>query len=298
MPPSSASAPTPPACSPSTSPAIRWRAWRLPSRVAAVLGLLTSFLVLRGSDLTRLMVTLGVALVLGEIANTLPHMLTGGADGLQGVVMGPLLGRFEFDLFGRTAYAYSLDDAVRAVPAGAPPRPFAVRPVADGDPRQPRCAPARSACRSTPGWSRSTPWPPPMPVRPARCWRRPRPSSRSTCSSSTARPTCCWCWSSAAPAGSMAASRAPSSSRLLQDMLSPLTPQYWKFWIGLFLVVLVLVGRERLRRAWSLRVGLLAHGATADERRRWKPVAWSSASAASSPPTTSRSASSAARATR
>jgi branched-chain amino acid transport system permease protein len=75
--------------------------------VATVLGFLTSFLVLRGSDLTRLMVTLGVALVLGELANALPH-ISGGADGLQGVVMDKLLGRFEFDLFGRTAYAYSL----------------------------------------------------------------------------------------------------------------------------------------------------------------------------------------------
>ena len=38
---------------------------------AAALGFVTSFLVLRGSDLTRLMVTLGVALVLREIANRL-----------------------------------------------------------------------------------------------------------------------------------------------------------------------------------------------------------------------------------
>ena len=52
---------------------------------------LTSFLVLRGTDLTRLMVTLGVALVLYELANQ-AAWLTGGADGLQGVVMGPLLG--------------------------------------------------------------------------------------------------------------------------------------------------------------------------------------------------------------
>ena len=52
---------------------------------AALLGLLTSFLVLRGSDLTRLMVTLGVALVLHEIANALPQW-TGGADGLQGMI--------------------------------------------------------------------------------------------------------------------------------------------------------------------------------------------------------------------
>jgi branched-chain amino acid transport system permease protein len=73
---------------------------------AAVLGFVTSFLVLRGSDLTRLMVTLGVALVLREIANQLE--ITGGADGLQGVVMEPVLGHFAFDIFGKTAYVYSL----------------------------------------------------------------------------------------------------------------------------------------------------------------------------------------------
>jgi branched-chain amino acid transport system permease protein len=74
---------------------------------AAALGLVTSLLVLRGSDLTRLMVTLAVALVLHETANALPQW-TGGADGLQGMTVGPLLGAFEFDLYGRTAYAYSL----------------------------------------------------------------------------------------------------------------------------------------------------------------------------------------------
>ncbi len=73
---------------------------------AAVLGFVTSFLVLRGSDLTRLMVTLGVALVLREIANRLE--ITGGADGLQGIVMEPVLGHFAFDIFGKTAYVYSL----------------------------------------------------------------------------------------------------------------------------------------------------------------------------------------------
>src|SRR5438094_4997210 len=73
---------------------------------AAALGFVTSFLVLRGSDLTRLMVTLGVALVLREIANQLD--ITGGADGLQGVTMEPILGHFPFDIFGRTAYIYSL----------------------------------------------------------------------------------------------------------------------------------------------------------------------------------------------
>src|SRR4029077_16811060 len=74
---------------------------------AAVLGFATSFLVLRGSDLTRLMVTLGVALIMREIANQIPQ-LTGGADGLQGVIVGPILGMFDFDIFGHVAYVYCL----------------------------------------------------------------------------------------------------------------------------------------------------------------------------------------------
>ncbi len=74
---------------------------------ATVLGFVTSFLVLRGTDLTRLMVTLSVSLVLFEVANRMAW-LTGGADGLQGMVVGPVLGRFEFDMFGSVAYGYSL----------------------------------------------------------------------------------------------------------------------------------------------------------------------------------------------
>ncbi len=36
------------------------------------------------------------------------HWLTGGADGLQGIRVGKLFGMFEFDLWGHTAYIYSL----------------------------------------------------------------------------------------------------------------------------------------------------------------------------------------------
>ena len=75
--------------------------------VAGIIGFITSFLVLRGSDLTRLMVTLGVALILAELANQM-RWLTGGADGLQGVMSSPVLGIWDFDLWGRTAYLYSL----------------------------------------------------------------------------------------------------------------------------------------------------------------------------------------------
>jgi branched-chain amino acid transport system permease protein len=75
--------------------------------IAAALGFATSFLVLRGSDLTRLMVTLGVSLVFLELANKFAE-LTGGADGLQGVTMAPVFGAYRFDLFGHTAYVYTL----------------------------------------------------------------------------------------------------------------------------------------------------------------------------------------------
>jgi branched-chain amino acid transport system permease protein len=74
---------------------------------AGVLGFATSFLVLRGSDLTRLMVTLGISLMLFELANKM-RWLTGGADGLQGVEIWPLFGVWRFDLYGRTAYWYSI----------------------------------------------------------------------------------------------------------------------------------------------------------------------------------------------
>jgi branched-chain amino acid transport system permease protein len=39
--------------------------------------------------------------------------------------------------------------------------------------------------------------------------------------------------------------------KLLQDLMSAWTPQYWTFWLGLFLVVLVMVGRDRLLRPWT-----------------------------------------------
>jgi len=74
--------------------------------VGAIVGFATSFLVVRGSDLARLMVTLGIGLMLYEAANQLTS-ITGGADGLSGVSMRKLLGMFPFDLSGTTAYVYS-----------------------------------------------------------------------------------------------------------------------------------------------------------------------------------------------
>ncbi|MDH5285337.1 MAG: branched-chain amino acid ABC transporter permease [Betaproteobacteria bacterium] len=72
----------------------------------AATGYLTSFLVVRGSDLARLMVTLGIGLMLFEAANQLPS-ITGGADGLSGVAMWKVLGAWSFGMTGSTAYVYS-----------------------------------------------------------------------------------------------------------------------------------------------------------------------------------------------
>ena len=75
--------------------------------VAGIVGFLVSFLVVRGQDLTRLMVTLGIGLMLFEAANK-AAFVTGGVDGLSGVNMWKVLGMFGFDITGRTAFWYSL----------------------------------------------------------------------------------------------------------------------------------------------------------------------------------------------
>jgi branched-chain amino acid transport system permease protein len=74
---------------------------------AMLLGFVTSFLVIRGVDLTRLMVTLGIAMLLEALAESFSD-ITGGTDGLQGIDMQPILGVFSFDMFGRTGFFYSL----------------------------------------------------------------------------------------------------------------------------------------------------------------------------------------------
>jgi len=73
---------------------------------AAVLGYVISFLITRVQHLALIMVTMGLGLLTHELANSM-SWLTGGTDGLQGVDTWPVLG-FEFDLWGYTAYAYAL----------------------------------------------------------------------------------------------------------------------------------------------------------------------------------------------
>jgi branched-chain amino acid transport system permease protein len=74
---------------------------------AACVGWASGLVILRTQGLALLMLTLAVTAMLAEAANK-AGFITGGADGLQGVEIDPLLGVFRFDLFGRTAYLYCL----------------------------------------------------------------------------------------------------------------------------------------------------------------------------------------------
>ena len=211
---------------------------------SGLLGLLCSFTVLRGSDLTRLMVTLGVSLIGFELANRLSD-LTGGADGLQGVLMGPLLGTYEFDLSGQVASIYSVFVVllVMVFLRRLVHSPFGASLMAIRDNRLRAMAIGLSVSK---------------------------------------RLIVVYCISAAVAglAGALLAQTTGFASldvfsfersadvmlmlviggvgwlyggvigaivfKLIQDQLSSLTPQYWMFWIGLLLVVLVLVGRDRL----------------------------------------------------
>ena len=215
--------------------------------VAALLGLLSSALILRGSDLTRLMVTLGVASILYELANRLDHW-TGGADGLQGVVMGPLLG-IDFDLQGRVAAAYSLcalllalwlcrrlvhspfgvslqamrDNRLRASAIGLPVNRLLVAVYTLG---AALAGMAGALLAQTTGFASLD----------VLDFHRSADVLLVLVIGGTG-----YLWGGVVGA---------IGFKLMQDLLSSWTPQYWTFWIGLFLVVLVLVGRDRLFRPW------------------------------------------------
>lgn len=217
--------------------------------VSTLLGAICSLTIMRGSDLTRLMVTLGMGLILMELANRL-DWLTGGADGLQGVLMGPLLGTFEFDLSGRTAAYYSLciglvffvlarrlvhspfgatlmairDNRLRAMAIGIPvhSRLALVYTVSAGV-----AGAAGALLAQTTGFASLDVFD----------FHRSADVMLVLVVGGVG-------WLYGGIVGAVV-------FKLMQDTLSSITPQYWTFWIGLFLVVLVLVGRERLLRPWT-----------------------------------------------
>jgi branched-chain amino acid transport system permease protein len=46
--------------------------------------------------------------------------------------------------------------------------------------------------------------------------------------------------------------------RVMYDVFSNITTQYWQFWLGLVLVIIILVGHERLSRPFRVLERLLA----------------------------------------
>lgn len=215
---------------------------------ATLLGALCSLTILRGTDLTRLMVTLGMALILMELANKL-DWLTGGSDGLQGVMMGPVLGRFEFDLYGQTAAWYSLTVllilfalARRWVhsPWGATlmaVRDNPLRAMAIGIPVHKRLAVVYTVAAALAGAAG------------ALMAQTTGFASLDVFALERSADVMLMLviggvgWLYGGVVGAVV-------FKLMHDVIAGITPQYWTFWIGLFLVVLVMVGRERLIRPW------------------------------------------------
>ena len=216
---------------------------------ATLLGGVCSLSIMRGSDLTRLMVTLGTALILLELANKYSD-LTGGADGLQGVMMGPLLGHFDFDLIGQVAAWYSLSVlfllfvlARRLVhaPLGATlkaVRDNRLRAMAIGIPVTARLAVVYTVAAGIAGAAG------------ALMAQTTGFASLDVFALDRSADVMLMLaiggvgWLYGGIVGAVA-------FKLMYDVIANITPQYWTFWIGLFLVVLVMVGRERLIRPWT-----------------------------------------------
>jgi branched-chain amino acid transport system permease protein len=75
--------------------------------VAAAAGAASGLLLLRYRGLTLLVLTLATTIMLQELGN-LYHDFTGGYDGIPGLTFAPVLGRFDYDLYGHTVYLYAL----------------------------------------------------------------------------------------------------------------------------------------------------------------------------------------------
>lgn len=73
----------------------------------AAAALITGTFVLRGGELTVLAMTIVAAAIFYELSNTFSD-LTGGFDGLQGITVAPIFGVFEFDLWSNTAFVMAM----------------------------------------------------------------------------------------------------------------------------------------------------------------------------------------------
>lgn len=217
--------------------------------VAMVLGFVTSFLVIRGADLTRLMVTLGIALLLEALAERFSD-ITGGTDGLQGIEMQPILGLFAFDMFGKVGFFYCLGVlfllfllARRIVHS---PFGLSLRAI--------RNNPLRAAAIGIPVNKRL------IAIYTIAAFYAGIAGALFTQSTQLASLDV---FSFERSADLMLVLVIGGTGylyggligavvfKMLQEVFSTITPQYWQFWIGLVLVAIVLVGRQRMHR-WVL----------------------------------------------
>jgi branched-chain amino acid transport system permease protein len=218
---------------------------------AMVLGFATSFLVIRGVDLTRLMVTLGIALLLEALAERFSN-ITGGTDGLQGIEMQPIFGEIAFDMFGKTGFFYSLAVlfllflfARRVVHS---PFGLSLRAIKNN--------PLRAAAIGIPVNRRL------IAIYTLAAFYAGIAGALFTQTTAIASLDVFAFERSAdlmlvlviGGTGYLYGGLVGAVVfRMLQELFSTITPQYWQFWIGLVLVVIVLVGRQRLHR-WVLYV--------------------------------------------
>ena len=216
---------------------------------AMVLGFFTSFLVIRGGELTRLMVTLGIALLMEALGERFSG-ITGGTDGLQGIEMRPIFGLFAFDMFGKTGFWYCLIVlfllfllARRIVhsPFGLSLRAIRNNPLrasAIGIPVNRRLIAIYTLAAFYAGIAGAL-------------------FTQTTALASLD------VFSFERSADLMLVLVIGGTGylyggligavvfKMLQELFQAITPQYWLFWIGLVLVVIVLVGRARIHR-WVL----------------------------------------------
>lgn len=224
---------------------------------AALIGFVTSFLLLRGSDLTRLMVTLGIALMLFEAANRFAS-ITGGADGLQGMMVKPVLGLFSFDLFGKTAYLYSLTILflllILARRIVYSPFGLSLRAVKANSLRAGAIG-ISSATRLVAIYAISAAY---AGVAGALSAQTTQLVSLDVLDFHRSADVMLVLviggvgWLYGGIIGAIIFS-------LMQDWLAGITPQYWEFWIGLVLVVLVLVGHGRLQSYARMLIHAITH---------------------------------------
>ena len=71
------------------------------------MGLISGALIARFRGLPQLVLSIAVGQLVAALANKL-QWLTGGSDGLSGITPGKVLGLFNFDMYSRTAYLFSL----------------------------------------------------------------------------------------------------------------------------------------------------------------------------------------------